>query len=148
MVLLSLGMTAAGVAIAANLKSFEAFPLLMNFFLMPLFFLSGAMFPLQGLPGWMTFLTKINPVAYGVDMIRGILLKGVQVTSNVVSVDPKVLAYIAKAPPEIQAAARKMIPQMPQLQVQRYPLWLSLLVIIGFGLALGGIAIWQFSRQE
>src|SRR5450756_2279454 len=60
MVLLALGMTAAGVAIAANLKSFEAFPLLMNFFLMPLFFLSGAMFPLQGLPGWMTFLTKVN----------------------------------------------------------------------------------------
>ena len=148
MVLLSLGMTAAGVAIAANLKSFEAFPLLMNFFLMPLFFLSGAMFPLQGLPGWMTLLTKVNPVAYGVDMIRGILLRGVQVTSTGISVSPKLVAYIAKASPDIQAAARKMVPQMPQLQVQRYPLWLSLLVVTGFGLVLVGIAIWQFGRTE
>lgn len=148
MVLLALGMTAAGVAIAANLKSFEAFPLLMNFFLMPLFFLSGAMFPLQGLPGWMTLLTKVNPVAYGVDMIRGILLRGVRVTSAGVSLSPKLVAYIAKASPDIQAAARKMMPQMPQLQVQRYPLWLSLSVVMGFGLVLVGIAIWQFGRTE
>jgi ABC-2 type transport system permease protein len=148
MILLSFGMTAVGVAIAARLKSFEAFPLLMNFFLMPLFFLSGAMFPLQGLPGWMTVLTKVNPLAYGVDMLRGILLHGVQVTSATISINPKLMAYIAKAPPEIQAAARNMIPKMPQLQVQRYPMWLSLVVVSGFGIAMLFIAIWQFGRTE
>lgn len=148
MILLAVGMTSIGVAIAAHLKSFEAFPLLMNFLLMPLFFLSGAMFPLQGLPGWMDFLTKVNPLAYGVDMIRGILLKGVQVTSTGISISPKLVAYIAKAPPDIQAAAQKMTPQMPQLQVQVYPFWLSLVVVTGFGIAMLLIAIWQFSRSE
>ena len=148
MILLSFGMTSVGVAIAANLKSFEAFPLLMNFLLLPLFFLSGAMFPLQGLPGWMSVLTKINPLSYGIDMLRGIALKGIQITSTSVNVDPKLVAYIAKAPPAIQEAAKKSVTQMPKLQVQRYPMWLSLLVVIGFSLLMLGVAIWQFSRQE
>ena len=77
--LLSLSMTSMGVAIAARMKSFEAFPIIMNFILLPMFFLSGAMFPLQGLPGWMDVLTKINPLTYGVDLLRGIALSGVDV---------------------------------------------------------------------
>lgn len=128
--LLSLGMTSLGVAIAARMKSFEAFPIVMNFILLPLFFLSGAMFPLQGLPTWMDILTKINPLTYGVDMLRGVALKGVDIGSVAVG----------------------SIPGMPAeattFQAQVYPTWLNLLVITGFGLAMLWIAIWQFNRQE
>jgi ABC-2 type transport system permease protein len=48
----------------------------MNFLMMPMFFLSGALFPLAGLPGWMTFLTRIDPAAYGIDPLRRVLLEG------------------------------------------------------------------------
>lgn len=148
MILISFGMTSVGVAIGARLKSFEAFPLLMNLLLLPLFFLSGAMFPLQGLPGWMTVLTRINPLSYSVDMLRGIALKGVQVVSTGVSISPALRDYITKAPPALRAEVAKLAPQVPKFQVQEYPMWLSLVVVIGFSLAMLVVAIWQFSRTE
>jgi ABC-2 type transport system permease protein len=48
----------------------------MNFLVMPIFFLSGALFPLQGLPPIMEVITRINPLTYGVDGIRGALING------------------------------------------------------------------------
>ncbi len=146
--LLAIGMTSIGVAISANMKSMEGFPMVMNLFLLPLFFLSGAMFPLQGLPGWMTFLTRINPLSYGADMLRGIALKGVTLASNT-SVISKIPASVINAiPPQVRAEIGNLIPKMPKLQVQRYPMWLDVTVVFGFA-ALGiAIAIWQFNRQE
>lgn len=73
--LLAVAMTSLGVTVAARMRSMEGFPIIMNFILMPLFFLSGAMFPLQGLPTWMDVLTRLNPLTYGVDSLRGICLK-------------------------------------------------------------------------
>ncbi len=150
MVLLALAMTSVGVAIGARLKSFEAFPILMNFFLMPLFFLSGAMFPLQGLPGWMDFLTKINPLSYGVDMLRAIALKGVNLTSSV-SIASKLPAEVVaklKADPQLMGALQKLLPKMPTVKTQIYPLWLDVAVVAGFGAVMLVIAIWEFNRQE
>ncbi len=150
MILLALAMTSVGVAIGARLKSFEAFPVLMNFFLMPLFFLSGAMFPLQGLPSWMDFLTKINPLSYGVDMLRAVALKGVTLTttSNVASkLPPEVLAKI-QSDPQLATALQKVFPKMPTVQTQVHPLWLDVVVVAAFGLVMLAIAIWQFNRQE
>jgi ABC-2 type transport system permease protein len=147
--LLAVGMTAIGVAIAANMKSMEGFPMIMNLFLLPLFFLSGAMFPLQNLPGWMTFLTKINPLAYGVDMLRGIALKGVSIAGATTSVASKLSASdISRIPPDVQGKLLKLVPQMPKLQVQVYPMWLDVTVVLGFALVGIAIAIWQFNRQE
>jgi ABC-2 type transport system permease protein len=146
--LLAVGMTAIGVAIAANMKSMEGFPMIMNLFLLPLFFLSGAMFPLQGLPGWMTFLTRINPLAYGVDMLRGIALKGVTIssTSSVVSKLPS--SVLNSIPPQVKAEISKLVPQMPKLQVQEFPMWLDIAVVFGFAVVGILIAVWQFNRQE
>jgi ABC-2 type transport system permease protein len=148
--LLAIGMTAIGVAIAARMKSMEGFPVLMNLFLLPLFFLSGAMFPLQGLPGWMTFLTRINPLSYGVDMLRGIALKGVTIASTSSISVSKVLSAtdISRIPPDVQAKLLKLVPQMPKLQTQRYPMWLDITVVLAFALVGVAIAIWQFNRQE
>jgi len=52
----------------------EAFQMIMNFLIMPMFFLSGAFFPLRGLPAWMSVVTRLDPVAYGVDPMRRLLL--------------------------------------------------------------------------
>ena len=124
MLALAMSLSSMGVLIAARMRSFEGFPIVINFILLPMFFLSGAMFPLQNLPGWMEFLTKINPLTYAVDALRGICLKGVEITTG------------------------PSLPFMPQLQLQVYPLWLDFLVIFGFGLFLLVITIWRFSRQE
>jgi ABC-2 type transport system permease protein len=146
--LLAVGMTAIGVAIAANMKSMEGFPMIMNLFLLPLFFLSGAMFPLQELPGWMTFLTKINPLAYGVDMLRGIALSGVTLSSST-NLTSKIPASVLNSiPPQVKQEIGKLVPQMPRLQVQVYPMWLDLTVVFGFAMVGIAIAIWQFNRQE
>jgi len=70
MFLISLLFTGVGTAIASVLEDFHGFQLIMNFLVMPLFFLSGAIFPLNGLPGVLTVMTKINPLTYGVDGLR------------------------------------------------------------------------------
>jgi len=73
MFLIALFFTAFGTAIASMLQDMQAFPLIMNFILMPLFFLSGALFPLDGMPKAITIVTKLNPLSYGVDGIRASL---------------------------------------------------------------------------
>ncbi len=73
MFLISLFFTAFGTAIASNLVDMQAFPLIMNFLVMPIFFLSGALFPLTGLPSALEVITRFNPLAYGVDGLRGAL---------------------------------------------------------------------------
>ncbi|HUZ00301.1 MAG TPA: ABC transporter permease [Thermomicrobiaceae bacterium] len=67
-------LSSLGLLIASRLKSMEGFQLIMNFLMLPLFFLSGALFPLTNLPGWLTVLSRIDPVAYGADAIRRVTL--------------------------------------------------------------------------
>jgi len=66
--------TALGTLIASRLEDMQGFQLIMNFLVMPTFFLSGALFPLQGLPKAMEVVTKIDPLSYGVDGMRQILI--------------------------------------------------------------------------
>lgn len=73
MIIIAVFFTSLGIIIASLLKDMQGFQLIMNFILMPLFFLSGALFPLQGLPGALGFITKIDPLSYGVDGLRGAL---------------------------------------------------------------------------
>ncbi len=74
MFLVSFAMTSLGIVVAARMKSMEGFQMIMNFLLMPMFFLSGAFFPLRGLPEWMDLLVKINPLSYGVDIMRYVVI--------------------------------------------------------------------------
>lgn len=74
MCLISLLFTALGTAIASSLEDFQGFQLIMNFLIMPLFFLSGALFPLNGLPTFIALIARINPLTYGVDGLRATLL--------------------------------------------------------------------------
>ena len=71
---LSFALTGIGVLIAARMTSFQGFGTIMNFVIMPMWFLSGAMFPPTNLPHWLAALVKINPMTYGVDLIRKLVL--------------------------------------------------------------------------
>lgn len=66
--------TSLGTAIASKLEDMQGFQLIMNFLVMPIFFLSGALFPLAGLPKFMEIATKIDPLTYGIDGLRGALI--------------------------------------------------------------------------
>lgn len=71
MSLIAIFFTALGLAIATKLKDFQGYQLLLNFLIMPVFFLSGALFPLQNLPAPIYYLSRVNPLTYGVDGLRG-----------------------------------------------------------------------------
>lgn len=73
MFLIAMLFTALGTAIASRLEDMQGFQLISNFLVMPIFFLSGALFPLSGLPSAVEFLVRIDPLSYGVDALRGVL---------------------------------------------------------------------------
>jgi len=73
MFLIAMAFTSLGTAIASKLDDMQGFQLIMNFLVMPLFFLSGALFPLDGLPAALKLVVRINPLSYGVDGLRGTL---------------------------------------------------------------------------
>ena len=75
MLLLAAVMTSFGILIAARQRTMEGFQMIMQFLLMPMFFLSGALFPLRGVPLWMSVLSRIDPVTYGVDPLRQVALR-------------------------------------------------------------------------
>lgn len=75
MFLMAFSITSMGIVIAARMQTMEGFQMVMNFLVMPLFILSGAMFPISRLPDWLAFLTRIDPLTYGVDALRGLMLK-------------------------------------------------------------------------
>jgi ABC-2 type transport system permease protein len=66
--------TSLGTAIASKMKDMQAYPLIINFLIMPLFFLSGALFPLDAAPKALKIIAYANPLSYGVDGVRGALM--------------------------------------------------------------------------
>jgi ABC-2 type transport system permease protein len=70
MTLIAVMFTALGTAIASVLSDFQGFQMVMNFLVMPIFFLSGALFPLMGLPRALDIIARIDPLSYGVDGLR------------------------------------------------------------------------------
>lgn len=74
--LIALLFTALGSAIASTLQDMQGFQLIMNFLVMPIFFLSGALFPLAGIPKLIETVARFDPLSYGVDALRGILVNG------------------------------------------------------------------------
>jgi len=74
--LVSFALTALGFAIAWPMDSTQAFHAIINLFLIPLWLLSGALFPLDGASWWLRFLMRINPLTYGVEALQGLLYPG------------------------------------------------------------------------
>jgi ABC-2 type transport system permease protein len=74
MLLVGLVFAGLGTAIGSTLKDMQGFQLIMNFLIMPIFFLSGALFPLNNLPTALTIATRLDPLSYGVDGLRAALI--------------------------------------------------------------------------
>src|SRR5450755_771153 len=82
--LFAFAVSALGVAVAARMRTMQGFQMVMNFLMMPMFFLAGALFPLgANLPGWLTVLTRLDPASYGIDAIRRVVLSAAGVPSRV-----------------------------------------------------------------
>src|SRR6478672_9406504 len=73
MALIAIVFAAFGTAIGSGLQDMQGFQLIMNFLVLPIFFLSGALFPLHNLPKLLSFITRLDPLSYGVDGLRGAL---------------------------------------------------------------------------
>jgi len=70
MIIISLGVVNLGIIIASLMQTVEGFQLIMNFLVMPMFFLSGAIFPISDLPSWLKVFVYIDPMTYGVEALR------------------------------------------------------------------------------
>jgi ABC-2 type transport system permease protein len=92
LVLTAMVFAALGTAIGSTLKDMQGFQLVMNFMVMPIFFLSGALYPLANLPKALAVLTRLDPLTYGVDGVRGALIG---VTHFGIAFDALALAGVA-----------------------------------------------------
>ena len=92
MALIAIVFAALGTVIGSTLKDMQGFQLVMNFVVMPIFFLSGALYPLANLPRVLALLTRIDPLTYGVDGVRTVLTG---VTHFGVTMDAVVLIGVA-----------------------------------------------------
>ncbi|SRR5579875_468232 len=126
LLLLAFTLTAFGVMMAARITQFQAFMALTQMLVMPLFFLSGALYPLSGLPGWLTVLTRVDPLTYVVGPMREAVFSHLSIPA----VEQHFLA------PELTWAGWPV------------PTWLSLAMVAVMGLSMMGVAIAQFRRTE
>ena len=126
LLLLSFTLTAFGVMMAARIKQIQAFMALTQMFVLPLFFLSGALYPLNGLPTWLTVLTRVDPLTYIVDPMRHAVF-------DHLAVSPQALNVLS---PGVTWAGWLV------------PLGLSLAMVAAMGLAMLGIAIAEFRKTE
>ncbi|SRR5579885_711172 len=86
--LISCAITGLGVAIAARMRSMQGFQMVMNFLVMPMYFLSGAMFPVATAPTWMQWLMRVDPLTYGVAALRGVVWSGVGIGAGAAELAP------------------------------------------------------------
>jgi ABC-type multidrug transport system permease subunit len=126
LLLLAFTLTAFGVMMAARITQFQAFMALTQMLVMPLFFLSGALYPLTGLPAWLSFLTRIDPLTYVVGPMRHAVFSHL-------NLDPVAMQALS---PGITWGGWVV------------PIWLSLTIVLVMGLTMMGVAIVTFSKPE
>jgi ABC-2 type transport system permease protein len=124
--LLAFTVSAFGVMVAVRLKQIQTFTTVMQMLVMPLFFLSGALYPISGLPTWLDVLTRLNPLTYAVDPMRRLIFSHLDVSD----------------------AARSTLDSGVTWFGWRVPTLLEVALVLVLGLAMMGVAIWQFSRTE
>jgi ABC-2 type transport system permease protein len=126
LVLLSFAVTAFGVLVAVTIKQAQTFTWVMQMVVFPMVFLSGALYPVAGLPGWLEVLNRINPLTYAVDPMRHLVFSHLDVS---------------------EAARRTLDPGVTWWGWQLPPAFEVVMVLL-LGLAMIGVAIWRFSRTE
>jgi ABC-2 type transport system permease protein len=80
--LMSLAVTSLGIVVAARMSSMQGFQMIMNFLVMPIYFLSGAMFPLTSAPTWLKSAMTVDPLTYGVDAMRNVVFSHTTIAAN------------------------------------------------------------------
>ena len=108
MLLLAFTLTSLGIVVASRMKSMEGFQMMMQFFLMPMFFLSGALFPLRNIPAWLAFFNRLDPVTYGVDPLRQAVLNTLNLprfVSNFLGLGIRIFGYTLSVPFELLIVA-------------------------------------------
>ena len=125
LLVLAFTMTAFGVLAAARIRTIQSFMGLSQMMLMPMFFLSGALYPLANLPSWLVVLTRINPLTYGVDPLRR-----------------AVFAHVDAGP-----LAHRFGGGVTWFNWV-VPVWIEVAVVLVMGLAMLGAAMVQFRRAD
>lgn len=124
--LTALTITAFGLMISARIKRFQAVMPIVQLVLTPMMFLSGAMFPLSGLPTWLAVLTKVNPLTYAVEPMRHVVFRQLDLSP----------AALATLDPGIRWGSWPVPP------------WLDVLVVAALGTAMLAVAALQFRRVD
>jgi ABC-2 type transport system permease protein len=124
--LLAFSITAFGVMIAVRIKQMQSFMGVMQMIVMPMFFISGALFPASGLPGWLTVLNRLDPLTYAVDPMRRLVFNHLSISPAArQALDPGVTWWGWHVPSLVEAG-----------------------MIVVLGLVMLMIAIWEFSTTE
>ena len=124
--LLAFSVTAFGVLVAVTIKQAQSFTWVMQMVVFPMFFLSGALYPVDELPAWLEVLNRINPLTYAVDLMRGLVFSHLDVS---------------------ETARRTLDPGVTWLGWQVPPL-VEVGMVLLLGLGMAGVAIRRFSRIE
>jgi len=126
--LMSVAVTSLGIAVASRMTSMQSFQMVMNFLVMPIYFLSGAMFPLTTAPTWLKALMTVDPLTYGVDAIRNVVFSN---TTIVMGGVPRPLLDIAR-----------------QAGLVRWSLGYDVALMALVTVAFAALGIWSFSKTE
>ena len=126
LVLLAFSVSAFGVLVAVTIKQPQSFTWVMQLVVFPMFFLSGALYPVDGLPAWLQVLNRINPLTYAVDAMRHLVFSHLDVSE----------------------AARRTLDPGVSWWGWHLPPWFEAGMVLLLGLAMLGAAIWRFSRTE
>ncbi len=122
LIVLSFALTALALTIAVCIRNIQSFMAMAQMVLMPMFFLSGALYPLRNLPGWLTWATRLDPLTYAVDPVRRSVLG---------QINPALAAAYAVT-----------------WNNWTVPIWLELVIVAGIGLAALVVATKLFSQGE
>jgi ABC-2 type transport system permease protein len=126
LVLLAFTVTAFGVLVAVSIKQAQSFTWVMQLVVFPTVFLSGALYPVAGLPAWLEVLNRINPLTYAVDLMRHLVFGHLDVSETARrTLDPGVTWFGWRVPSLVEVG-----------------------IVLLLGLAMIGVAIWRFSRTD
>jgi ABC-2 type transport system permease protein len=126
MLLLAFALTAFGVLVAVSIKQAQTFTSVMQMFVMPLFFASGAFYPVSGLPDWLGVLNRLDPITYAVDPMRRL-----------------VFAHL-----DVSESARQTLAPGVTWWGWHVPALAEAGIVLLLGVTMLTIAIWRFSRTE
>jgi ABC-2 type transport system permease protein len=123
---LAFSITAFGVMVAARIKQIQSFMGVMQMIVMPMFFISGALFPVSNLPGWLAFLNRIDPLTYAVDPMRRLVFGHLDISAAArAALDPGVTWWGWHLPAVLEAG-----------------------VVLALGLVMLAVAIWEFNATD